>query len=111
MEYLYPALFSLIVAIIVGLLVYRDAITQSLTHRIIWSFSTGIISGIGTALSFEYAGRIVFAVTNVVYGYYGITHPFLIPVTYIFLSFISIVLAVSIYRFAVPFTSPLGSAG
>lgn len=49
------SLVGLTMALIIGVLVYRDASIRGLTHRTIWSLSIGILSGIAGFLSIYFA--------------------------------------------------------
>lgn len=101
----YSILFGVVAATFVGLLVHRDAISRKLTHPFIYSLSTGLVSGVGAALSYWYASDLVFGIHRAAFGQNYITNPFEVPFTYLFLSVVAAALTVSIYRFSTSLTS------
>ena len=106
MNYPGTILFGFVAAAIIGLIVYRDATSRQLTHPSIYSGLAAVTSGVGAALSYQYAGEIVFGVHRIAFGQNYITNPFEIPLVYLSLTLVAAALTVSIYRFSTSFTVP-----
>lgn len=100
-------LFGLAMALITGVLVYRDASTRGLTHRTIWSLSIGILSGIGGFLSVQFANRIYFTIRGISYPiteHIAVIRPVDILLTGLLVGLLLSLSTVSVYRISTRFS-------
>jgi hypothetical protein len=91
---------GIVVALLVGLIVYRDATNRKLAHNTIWALSVGSLSGIGAVLATWFAVPVQRTLRDAISGneYIAASSPFEVPLTGLALELLIVLLIVSIYR-------------
>lgn len=91
---------GIIVALLIGLLVYRDATSRKLAYDTTWALSVGSLSGIGAVLATWLAVPVQRTLRDAISGneYIVASNPLEVPLTGLALELLIVLLIVSIYR-------------
>lgn len=91
---------GIIVALLIGLLVYRDATSRKLAHGTTWALSAGCLSGIGAVLATRLAVPVQRTLRDAISGneYIVASSPLEVPLTGLALELFIVLLIISIYR-------------